>query len=559
MAAVSELLEFSQLRAVVREKFKTMPDIERLLSRLSVGLGNARDLVNLRNALLKGHDIKKEVCGCRSALLQNLEKDISQEILLASDLITNQIVDDAPIALKEGGIIKLGVHQELDRLRTIVSDSKNWISELEKSEREKTSIGSLKIRFNKVFGFYIEISKANLHLVPKDYTRKQTLVNGERFVTPELKKHEEIILSAAERVNELEYEVYREVLKRVLSYTRTIQNTADSIAVLDCLTCFAYLAQNNDYIRPLLVTSGEIHIKNGRHPVVEKLLDDSQFVPNDVILDSTHQQILLITGPNMAGKSVLIRQVALIVLMAHIGCFVPAEIAEISLVDRIFVRSGAADVIASGLSTFMVEMVETDYILNHATAQSLIIMDEIGRGTSTYDGISIAWAVAEFLATGFSSPPKTLFATHYHELQALEKHFPGCIKNYHLAVENKDGAPIFLHTLVAGGASYSFGLAVAKLAGVPQSVVDKAQAMLLTLGKERSPKNDIVRPEKIIDPVLVIEHLIAKELEKMDIAQMTPLEALNMLAELKEKLKISREVGELKSSYSASPATIQGE
>lgn len=404
--AVSEVLDSHSFRHGVENLLKEIPDIERTLSRLSVQLGNARDCVNLKQALITVLAIRETLENAESQLLKDLYENISPQLSRVVSVIESKIVAEPPLDLKSGGLIRNGVSKELDTLRQTVSGSRDWILKLEADEREKTGISSLKVRFNKVFGFYIEISKANLHLVPDHYLRKQTLVNGERFITPELKKHEEIILSAEERINALEYELFQNILKQILSHTDLIQQAAESIGILDCVVNFASIAQKNQYVRPNMHDSGQIRITQGRHPVVEKLLEDTPFVPNDTVLSNAAQQMMLITGPNMAGKSVYIRQVALIVLLAQIGCYVPAQKAEISIVDRIFVRSGASDVITSGLSTFMVEMVETAHILHHATENSLIVMDEIGRGTSTYDGISIAWAVAEYLVTHFNTAPK---------------------------------------------------------------------------------------------------------------------------------------------------------
>jgi DNA mismatch repair protein MutS len=406
--AVHAFMDRSLLRGQIRELFAQIPDIERLLSRLSVNLGNARDLVNLKLAL-------QTILAARTLIDEIDDPFIKQQRkAIAKDLRTivshmDMIADEPPITIREGRMIKVGVNKQLDILRKTTESSREWIMELEKKEREKTGISSLKVRFNKVFGFYIVVSKTNVDKVPKNYNRKQTLVNGERFITDELKHHEEIILTAEEKINALEYEIFLTVLNFVLQHTEDIQNAAQSIAVMDCITTFAHLSEKNRYTRPKLLYSGEMRIKQGRHPVVEKLLEENPFVPNDVILDNINQQLLLITGPNMAGKSVFIRQVALMVLMAQMGCFVPAASAHLSIVDKIFVRSGASDVITSGLSTFMVEMVETAYILNNATKNSLIIMDEIGRGTSTYDGISIAWAVAEYLVSKIKTITKTLF------------------------------------------------------------------------------------------------------------------------------------------------------
>ncbi len=546
--SVEELMNKSDSREILNEHLRQIPDIERLLSRLSVNLGNARDLVNLKTALMSSLQIKNICTSFTSPLLQNSSRNISQEIESIISYIEKSIVDEPPISIREGRMIREGISSELDNLRLRIHKSKEWIQVLEKTEKEKTGIGSLKVKFNKVFGFYIEISKTNLHLVPDNYLRKQTLVNGERFITKELKEHEEIILTAEERINEIEYQLFLKALDYILSKTEVIQYTAESIAVVDCICNFSSISEKGRYTRPKLLFSGEIRIKEGRHPVVEKLLEDTPFVPNDVTLDNVSQSLLLITGPNMAGKSVFIRQTALLVLMAQMGCFVPAKSAHISIVDRIFVRSGASDVITSGLSTFMVEMVETAYILNNATSNSLIIMDEIGRGTSTYDGISIAWAVAEHLVTSIKPSPKVLFATHYHELQSLEKQYPNHIKNFHMAVTQNNGSPIFLHTILPGGASHSFGVAVAKLAGVPEGVISKAYEILQTLEYRDVTDNGKKYFEQLpadntfeLTEKSVADHLVLKELNNIDVASMTPLEALNKLAELKDKIKFMSE------------------
>lgn len=546
--AIDEIITSESVGELVKLKLEELNDIERLLSRLSVKIGNARDLVNLKNGLITTLELKEVITHSKSPLLKRISKSIRPHIKKVIDLINQTIIDEPPIDVKSGALIKKGINSHLEELKSKVSKSKDWILELEMLERERTGIGSLKVRFNKVFGFYIEISKSHLSHIPENYFRKQTLVNGERFITPELKKHEEIILTAQETICDIEFKIFEKTLLEVLEYTEAIQNAATAIAILDCLAGFAHLAVKNQYTRPKLLYSGEIRIKNGRHPVVEKLLVDEQFVPNDVTLDNISQSLWIITGPNMAGKSVFIRQVALISLMAQIGCFVPAESAHLSLVDRIFVRSGASDVITSGLSTFMVEMVETAHILNHATEKSLIVMDEIGRGTSTYDGISIAWAVAQYLVSNFRKGyPKVLFATHYHELQALEEKFPSLIKNYHMAVADQQGEPIFLHTILPGGTSHSFGIAVAKLAGMPEEVITNAFKMLEQLEKRGgSPKpfmlnsfqDSIEIPKQVRNDNLILDRLIHKELEQLDISSMTPLQALNKLADLKEKIKV---------------------
>lgn len=534
--AVQELLKSEPLRAELCVALRTVADIERIISRLSVGIGNARDLVNLKISLEKILFIIDQLKAMKSLQFRQLQALINHEVNDVIKLIEAQIVDEPPIDVREGGLIKATANHEVESLRKLVNGGKEWIVRLEEAERKRTGITSLKIRFNKVFGFYIEVTNANLLAIPKDYMRKQTLVNGERFITPELKDKEQQILTAEERMNTLEFELFNKVVQEVLKHVEAMQKAALSIATLDCLLTFANLAETQQYCQPEMVEDGAIEIKCGRHPVVEQLLSDSQFVPNDVNLVPGHQQLLIITGPNMAGKSVFIRQVALIVLLAHIGSFVPAEKAKISLVDRIFVRSGASDIITSGLSTFMVEMVETAQILNHATKKSLIIMDEIGRGTSTYDGISIAWAVAEYLVTHPQVAAKTLFATHYHELQALEEHYPTLIKNFHVSVDNKDDSPVFLHTVLPGGASHSFGVAVAKLAGLPEPVLKKAWEMLHALEKRNLNQSPSEAKTNGQSPLPFPDDSNLKaEIEKIDISNLTPLQALNKLAELKQK------------------------
>ncbi len=531
---IDELLADQTLHNHLQMLLEQVIDIERLISRLSVNLGNARDLVNLKLSLGKVMEIKNLTSEAKSSLLKNLSTQIDQDITKVIELIDAHIADEPPIDLKIGGLIKTGIDKKLDQLREIVGNNKQWVMDLEQQERQKTGISSLKIRFNKVFGFYIEISKSNLNMVPDHYFRKQTLVNGERFITPELKEKEEIILTAEETIKDLEYAMFLKILTEVLTFIEMMQQAAQSIGVLDCLATFTELAKRNNYTRPQIAHGGSLKIVQGRHPVVEQLLEDERFVPNDVVFDPSQAHLFLLTGPNMAGKSVYIRQVALLVLMAQMGCFIPAQSAEISLVDRIFVRSGASDVITSGLSTFMVEMVETAYILRHATEQSLIVMDEIGRGTSTYDGISIAWAIAQYLVEHFDSCPKTLFATHYHELQQLEEQFPDKIKNYSMAVSNSDNnVPVFLHTVVEGGASHSFGVAVAKLAGVPHEVILNATEKLGGL-ENKVPEQKALS----FEPQQLIDHLIHKELDHLDIHNLTPLEALNKLSELKEKIHL---------------------
>lgn len=479
---VSKYVADRKRREVLREILHHINDIERIVSRISVGLGNPRDLINLSNSLEQTLQVG-ELLDTKLCVENHIKSAVSDKYLNnLVDRITSTIKEDPPIDPKQGGVVKENVNTELDELNKKILDSKSWISNLEAHEKEKTGISSLKVSFNKVFGFYIEVSKSNLHLVPEYFDRKQTLVNAERFITPELKEHEEIILSAEERTNELEYTIFNKVCAYVLEGVTQLQEAASKIGDLDCLLTFSELSETNNYIRPQIVDKAVLRIKNGRHPVVENLLDSYEFVPNDTFLGEENPQLYIITGPNMAGKSVYIRQVALIVLLAQMGCYVPAEEASIGVVDKVFVRSGASDIITSGLSTFMVEMVETANILNNATNKSLIVMDEIGRGTSTFDGISIAWSVAEHLVTGDGQvSPRTLFATHYHELEELENAFPKTIRNYQMAIDNTSANPVFLHKLIAGGAGHSYGILVARLAGVPNGVIERAQGILKKL------------------------------------------------------------------------------
>jgi DNA mismatch repair protein MutS len=546
--SVEEILNDLIKKENLYEKMKNITDIERILSRLSAGIGNARDLINLKDTLKRINLVKDDIASYKTELIKDLHTNISNELYQIIETIEKAIVDEPPLELKQGGLIKEGVDLELDRLKSKISGGKNWILDLEKEEKKRTGISSLKVGFNQVFGFYIEISKANSHLVPKNYFRKQTLVNAERYITPELKEKEEVILFTQEKTHDMEYNIFCQVLKKILDFTVVIQNAAEAIATFDCLLCFATLAAKYDYVKPKLHNFSDketILIKKGRHPVVEQLLGDKQFVPNSTDIGGDHKQLFVITGPNMAGKSVYIRQVAIIILMAQLGCYVPAEKVELSVVDRIFVRSGAADMITSGLSTFMVEMVETAQILNHATEKSLVIMDEIGRGTSTYDGISIAWAVAEYLTEKIRA--KTLFATHYHELQKLEKKNSTLIKNYHMGIKEENGQPVFLHQLIEGASSHSYGVAVAKLAGMPKKVIDKAYKILNKMenpdlkhsteavfhncedkAKTKSTLNDSsLSKDSII--------FLPDELKNIDLYNMTPLQALNILAEVKKK------------------------
>lgn len=528
--AVAAVQENPALLQKVQTELQGVGDIERILSRLSTGLGNPRDLIRLRISL--------EHCFTLEKLIENsypyfssLSENDWKVLRTLHNLIQSSIVDEPPLDPKTGGVIREGMNPELDELRNSIADTQSWILRMEQEERQRTGIPSLKIRSNKVFGFYIEVTTAQKHKVPDTYERKQTLVNGERFITPELKEKEALLLTAEEEGNRREYEFFQAVVREVLHATNGLQLLSKTLAELDCFCSFAALALAERYVRPTLNTTGTISITNGRHPVVEKLIPSGRFVPNDTHLGIEKNQIIVLTGPNMAGKSVYMRQVALIVLLAHIGSYVPATKADICLVDRIFVRSGAADIITAGLSTFMLEMVESATILRHATEESLVIMDEIGRGTSTYDGISLAWSIAEFLVTSPGKQAKTLFATHYHELQALAPKYPERMKNMHLEVKEEQDRPVFLYRLAEGGASHSFGIAVAKLAGVPEEITSHADRMLSELEAGRVPQAPAASSNSVPHQ---IQSEVLRELSTLDLSHLTPLEALNLLAKWKE-------------------------
>lgn len=536
--AVKSLISNSTIFRELNDLLLQIVDIERLVSRLSVGIGNARDLVNLKASLETILKIKSQLASMSGDIFAKLQNDILTDLNEVIQIVRTTITDEPPIDLRNGGLIKDHVSSELDDLKNGIVGSKTFINKLEQQERERTGIGSLKVKFNQVFGYYIEITKSNLESVPSDYYRKQTLVNAERFITPELKHHEEIILTAEEKIKDLEFKLFLQTTDKILEFTTAIQKASRSIAALDCLLTFAYISKKENYVCPELVSNGDLEILEGRHPVVETLLDDTRFVPNDVNLNCSTKQLLIITGPNMAGKSVYIRQNALIVLMCQMGCFVPAKKARISLVDKIFVRSGASDVITSGLSTFMVEMVETANILHNATSSSLIVMDEIGRGTSTYDGVSIAWAVAEYLVSNSKISPKTLFATHYHELQNLEQKYPNKIQNFQVLATESNNELNFLHKVMQGGASHSYGIAVARLAGVPDEVTKNATDVLHQL--EEKTFNNHTNFEAWLTAGSTSEssgkHNLADEIANIDINALTPIEALKVLADLKEKI-----------------------
>jgi DNA mismatch repair protein MutS len=470
--------DLDTLRGILSE----IKDLERLLSRLSSGSGNARDVRALGASLARLPALKDALAAPSADRLRELAAAIEpQDDLVAR--IDRALVDEPPMAIREGGVIRKGFHAGLDELRAAAHDGKQWIAELQAREIERTGIKSLKIRFNKVFGYFIEVTKSNLAQVPDDYIRKQTVVNGERFITPELKECEHKILGAEDKSIALEYELFLELREEVITHTAVLQQTAAAVAEIDVLATFAERALACRYVRPAMTADGALSIRDGRHPVVELLPESGRFVPNDTRLDTDGNQLLIITGPNMAGKSTYIRQVALIVIMAQMGCFVPAAEAEIGVVDRVFTRVGAGDDIARGRSTFMVEMQETANILNNATPRSLIVLDEIGRGTSTFDGISIAWSVAEYLHNHAEVKAKTLFATHYHELTDIALTLSG-VKNYNVLVSEKDDRIVFLRKIVPGAADKSYGIQVARLAGLPLEVVTRAKDILANLEEQ---------------------------------------------------------------------------
>jgi DNA mismatch repair protein MutS len=543
----------SLLRAEVRRLLKGIPDLERLVGRLVQNRAGPRDLVGIRRSL-------EAVPGLHNAFRTAYTESEHPPQALASLLkeldpctgtcafIAEAIVDDAPVAISSGGAVRLGFSAELDNLLIAVQDAKEWIANLEQTERRKTGIKVLKVGFNKVFGYYIEVTKANLDAVPEHYVRKQTLVNAERYITPELKEYEAMILNAEERKGEIESRLYREICERLVAAAGPVLTTARALAQLDVYSALAEAAINNRYVRPRLTKSGELRIVAGRHPVVELTMREEPFVPNDVQLSGPegNERLLIITGPNMSGKSTYIRQAALLVLMAQIGSFVPADEATIGLVDRIFTRIGAQDEISAGQSTFMVEMVEAAHILNHATEHSLVILDEIGRGTSTYDGISIAWAMVEYIHNHPRLGSKTLFATHYHELTDLERVLPR-VANYNVAVTEQGDNVIFMHHIVPGSADKSYGIHVAQLAGMPRPVVHRAQEILEQLERdaERSPSQAHSYPvtgrpgsgqklEVLQLPLFGTTSPVIEQLKAMDVNALTPIEALTRLYELQQ-------------------------
>jgi len=544
LEGVSELKEKKIERKDLRESLKDIQDIERLTSRIYLGHANARDLIGLKRSLTNLPGLKTFLLSYDAPLIRGVSSGM-EDFNDLHGLLESSIVEDPPLTIREGGIIKSNYNKELDELRAISKEGKGWILQLEAEERKKTGIASLKIRYNQVFGYYIEVTRSNLQIVPDRYIRKQTLVNGERFITPELKEFETKVLGAEEEICQLEYRIFEEVRKRVSEATPRLLRTASAIALIDVLSSLAEVADRCGYTRPIVDEGSSVIIQDGRHPVIERMTLQERFVPNDTRINPDEHQILIITGPNMAGKSTYLRQVALIVLMAQIGSFVPAGEAQIGAVDRIFTRIGASDNIIMGQSTFMVEMMETARILNQATSRSLLILDEIGRGTSTFDGLSIAWAVVEYLHDQPSLRPKTLFATHYHELTelALTKER---VKNYNVAVSEWNNEIIFLRKIVEGGTNRSYGIQVARLAGIPQKVIDRAKEILLTLEKGEfdamgmpklaRTKNAGGKPKLPAQLSLFVQpDPIRSDLKRMQVERLTPLEALHILDELKKK------------------------
>ena len=549
---IEEITKASHIHQLIINHLKSVYDLERLGSKISMGQGNARDLIALKRSLQKLPSIFKELSLFNSPLLNgnNLEKKdkILEQLILLANFIEDAIREDAPHLLNEGGLIKDGYSAKLDELLLISRDGKSWIAKTEAKEKETTKLSSLKIKYNKVFGYFIEVSRAQSNQVPEHYIRKQTLVNAERFITDEMKEVESNILNAQDKRCALEYKIFCTIRDKIISQADLILKMADFVAHIDAFQGLAKAASENSYTKPQINGDNQILIEDGRHPVVEKLIQGERYVPNSIKMDNIENQVLLITGPNMAGKSTVLRQVALTVLMGQMGSFVPAKKASLCIVDRIFTRVGALDNLSSGQSTFMVEMEETANIVNNATQQSLVILDEIGRGTSTFDGMSIAWAVAEYLHDLDNKGVKTLFATHYHEMTKLEDIKPR-VKNFNIAVKEFNDNIVFLRRLVKGGTNKSYGIQVARLAGIPDIVINNAKNILS--GIEQKNSRDVVPPEpekirkkgrrkKIKDTSQMElfnnnEQSIKKMLEKIDISSITPIEAMNLLNDLKIK------------------------
>ena len=552
--AVAELKDNAICREEIREYLNPVYDLERLVGKITYQSANPRNLIAFQSSLSMLPSVKCILKDMESDLLKEIYEELDPLEELC-DLVGRAIQEEPPLAMKEGGIIKDGYNEEVDRLRKAKSEGKNWLADLETKEREKTGIKNLRIRYNKVFGYYLEVTNSFKDLVPDYYTRKQTLANAERYIIPELKELEDTILGAEDKLCALEYELYCEVRNTIAAELTRIQRTAKAVAKLDVIASLALVAERNNYVRPKINEKGVIDIRDGRHPVVEKMIPNDMFIANDTYLDDKKQRISIITGPNMAGKSTYMRQAALIVLMAQLGSFVPASSANIGLVDRIFTRVGASDDLASGQSTFMVEMNEVANILRNATSKSLLILDEIGRGTSTFDGLSIAWAVVEYISNSKLLGAKTLFATHYHELTELEGKISN-VNNYCIAVKEKGDDIVFLRKIVKGGADKSYGIQVAKLAGVPDPVINRAKEIveeLVTADITGKVKDIAVqgsetkkKTQKKLDEVdltqfslfdTVKDDDVLNELKELDISHMTPMDAMNKLYQLQNKLR----------------------
>ncbi len=535
--AVEYLFDDIVFRNHISETLKKIYDLERLATRMACGNANGRDMIALKNSLFNLPEIKIILKETNNTLLNEISNNIDplEEIY---KLIENSIVDDPPFTIKEGGLIKEGYSSKLDEMKNSIADGQNWIASLESIERERTGIKTLKVGFNKVFGYYIEVRKSGSDLIPDNYIRKQTLVNCERYITPELKEVESKVLNAEAKINSLEHELFSEIRERIKSITDILQKTAKNVAALDVLTSYAHVSQKLGFVKPDVHSGEIIAIKNGRHPVIENMVSGGTFVANDTYIDNEDASMLLITGPNMAGKSTYMRQTALIVLMAHMGCFVPCDEAEIGLVDRIYTRIGASDNLSQGQSTFFVEMSELAYILNTCTSKSLIILDEIGRGTSTYDGLSIAWALVEHLCKD-ENRARTMFATHYHELTVLSDTLKG-IKNLNVEVRQDNGKIVFMHKIVEGSASQSYGIHVADLAGVPKSLLLNAQDKLKML-EESAGERDISKVEKSDDSYDkqisffdIVPNPAIEMIKNLNLFDITPSKAIEILEELKK-------------------------
>ena len=536
-AAVEELVQKTLPRQELLSCLKTVTDLERVTARIVTGAANARDFLALSQGCAPLPQLKSRLAGFQAGLLGRLWQDLDPLEDLR-DLIDRAISDDPPFSLREGGIIRPGFDPQIDELRHIMTGGKDMLAGIEAREKEKTGIKNLRVGYNRVFGYYIEVAKGQVSLVPDTYIRKQTLVNGERYITEELKELENTILTAKDRVNALEYERFTEIRKTLADNAARIQTTARAVAGADVLSCFAQTAVDNHYTRPQVDLSGTIEIREGRHPVVEQMLKNTLFVPNDTFLDPAEHRVAIITGPNMAGKSTYMRQVALIVLMAQMGSFVPAKSARIGVVDKIFTRIGASDDLAAGQSTFMVEMTEVAEILKNATPKSLLILDEIGRGTSTFDGMAIARAVLEYAADKKRLGAKTLFATHYHELTDIERELGG-VKNYNIAVKKRKDDIIFLRKIVPGPADGSYGVEVAKLAGLPDRVIRRARELLKELESQGLAVPVAAPPSAPSDQISMLDLTgdeIRRRLETITVETLTPIEALNTLYELKQLL-----------------------